>query len=492
MKKKVIIIGSGFGGLAVGCRLAVRGFDVDIYEKRDRPGGKAYVYELNGFKFDGGPGVISAPYLFDDLFKITGKHRQDYFDLIPVEPNFRIFNRQGITFDYVKDFDLILTQIDRLSPLDKEGYQRFIQSIYGLLQKGLVELSAKPFNKINDLLEAIPGLIRLKTQPSVYDYISGFIKDEFLRQVFSLHPLLLGGNPFETSNIFSVLHQLQVKWGVFAGNGGTGAIVDGIMRLFFELGGSLYLENEVSEILTQGRTATGIRLADGSIRYADAVISNADLAFTYRYLLPEKSRRKYSDQFIENLHYSNSLFVMYLGLRQRYDKNCLTRNNILIGDHFKETIEDIYINKKLTDHLLLFLYLPTQSDPTLAPPGCESICVVAPVPNQDSGIDWSKMARPYRDRILQFLERNYFPDLRANIIAEHYIDPSYFERSLNSYKGSAYSLQPTLDQYAWFRPHNRSEDINNLYFVGAGTHPGAGLPGVLTSAEIVSKIIQVI
>lgn len=487
---RIIVIGSGFGGLAAAIRLAAQGHDVTIFEKRDKLGGRAYVYEVNGFKFDGGPTVITAPFMFDDLWQAAGKRRQDYFDLVPVNPFYRIFNSQGRHFDYNGDESFILDQIARWNPADREGYQCFMSTTRAIFQKGFVELADKPFLKFTDMLRVAPDLLRLQSYKSVYRYVSQFVQDDFLRQCFSFHPLLIGGNPFDASSIYAMIHYLEREWGVHYALGGTGAVVQAMGRLFEELGGRVCLNTEIAEILVEKRRVTGVRLADGTVYSADAIVSNADAAFTYRYLIPEYYRRKYSNRRLERMKYSMSLFVIYFGTKRRYLDSDLVHHNILLGPRYKGLLDDIFNRKTLAQDFSLYLHMPTYTDPSVAPQGHEAFYVLSPVPNLESGTDWTRAARPYRDAIMQFLEDNYLPDLQQHIVAEHYIDPLHFQNTLNSYRGAAFSLQPILTQSAWFRPHNRSEDFDNLYFVGAGTHPGAGLPGVLSSAIIVEDLLK--
>ncbi len=489
MAKKVIIIGSGFGGLGAAVRLAARGFDVEIIEKRDKAGGRGYLYEINGFKFDGGPTVITAPFMFDDIFAAAGRKREDYIQFVPVNPFYRIFDHTGRKFDYNNDHDFILNEIGRINPADKANYERFIATTRAIFQKGFVELADQPFLHFTDMLKIAPDLIRLQSYKSVYQYVSQFVQDDFLRQIFSFHPLLVGGNPFDTTSIYAMIHYLEREWGVHYAVGGTGAIVDALVKVFAELGGKIRLSTEVSEIVIQNRRVTGVRLADGSVLPADFVVSNADVAWTYRYLINERHRRQFTNWRIDQYKYSMSLFVLYFGTRKEYKDSKLAHHNIILSPRYKPLLDDIFNKKVLAEDFSLYLHMPTLTDPSMAPAGCETFYVLSPVPHLDAKVDWTKMARPYRDKILLFLEENYLPDLRANIVAEHYIDPLHFQNTLNSYKGAAFSVQPILRQSAWFRPHNRSEEFENLYFVGAGTHPGAGLPGVLSSSIITDRLI---
>jgi phytoene desaturase len=490
---KIIVIGSGFGGMAAACRLAAAGHEVEMFEKRDKLGGRAYVYEVNGFKFDGGPTIVTAPFMFDDIFEAAGRKREDYFELVKCDPFYRIFDHNKRKFDYNDVHEFILSEIDKVNPDDKAGYEEFVGKTKAIFQKGFVELADTPFLSIWDMVKVAPDLIKMQSYLSVYRYVSQFVKDPFLRQVFSFHPLLVGGNPFDTPSIYAMIHYLEREWGVWYAMGGTGAMVEGMARLFEELGGKIHVNAEVDEITVDAATqqVTGIRLADGETHTADQIVSNADVAFTYRNMIDKRYRRKYTDRKIENMRYSMSLFVYYFGTDRLYrDTNPeLAHHNIILGPRYKELLDDIFQNKHLAEDFSLYLHMPTITDPSMAPEGHEGFYVLSPVPNLQDGTDWAEMGPRYKDVIVQFLEENYLPDLSKHLVAEHYIDPLHFETTLNSHAGAAFSFEPVLTQSAWFRPHNRSEDFENLFFVGAGTHPGAGLPGVLSSAIIAEKLI---
>lgn len=489
MKKKIVVIGSGFGGLGAASRLLSAGHDVTILEKRDKLGGRAYVYEINGFKFDGGPTVITAPFMFDDIFEAAGKKREDYVEFVPCDPFYRIFDAEGKHFDYNNDHEFTIEEIKKRSPGDVEGYEKFLGTTKAIFQKGFVELADQPFLKFTDMLKVAPDLIKLQSYKTVYKYVSQFIKDDFLRRCFSFHPLLVGGNPFDTTSIYAMIHYLEREWGVHYAMGGTGAIVNALEKLILEQGGKIHTETEVQEIEVKNGKATGVRLKNGELIETDEVVSNADVAFTYKNLIKPEHRKKYTDRKIERTKYSMSLFVIYFGTKKRYLDSGLAHHNIILGERYKGLLKDIFHKKHLSDDFSLYLHMPTITDPSMAPEGCEGFYVLSPVPHLDSDTDWNEMAPKYRDAIMNFLEENYLPDLQENIIAEHYIDPLHFQNVLNSYKGSAFSVEPILTQSAWFRPHNKSEDVDNLYFVGAGTHPGAGLPGVLSSSIIAQDLI---
>ena len=489
MNKKIVVIGSGFGGLAAAVRLAARGHQVQLFEKRDKLGGRAYVYEIDGFKFDGGPTVITAPWLFDEVWTAAGRTREDYFKLVPLDPFYRIFDHTGRSLDYNGDHAFILDQIDKWNPADKEGYTRFIATTKEIFEKGMALLD-KPFLHATDMVKVAPDLIRLQSYRSVYGYVSKFIQNDFLRSCFTFHPLLIGGNPLDAASLYVLIHYLEREWGIHYAIGGTGTIVQGFGRLLDELGVQVSTNTEVQEILIENKRATGVRLADGTVHKADAVISNADVAWTYLNMIPKQYRHTNSDWWVKSKKYSMSLFVIYFGTKRRYaGEGKLAHHNIILSERYKGLLREIFANEDLPDDFSLYLHMPSLTDPSMAPPGCETFYVLSPVPHLKANIDWSVQAKPYRDLIMRFLEENYLPDLQANLVAEHVIDPRHFQNDLNSYLGSAFSVQPTLLQSAWFRPHNRSEDFDNLYFVGAGTHPGAGLPGVLASAKIVDELL---
>ncbi len=491
---RVVVIGSGFGGLAVAIRLAARGHDVTIVEKRDQPGGRAYVYYRDGFVFDGGPTVITAPWLITDLFTLAGRRAEDYLQLVPLDPFYRIIFADGAAIDYSGDPDRMRAAIRSLSPYpsDVAGYDAFVAQTERIFAKGFTDLATKPFLKLRDMLAITPDLIRLQSYRTVYGLVSRYVRDERVRQMLSFHPLLIGGNPFQTTSIYALIHHLEREWGVWFAMGGTGAIVAALVRLFNELGGRLLLSAEVQRIATEQRRATGVELADGRLLPADIVVANSDVATTYQRLLPGIRRRTYTDRRLRRFRYSMSLVVIYFGTDRLYRDGpsaAIRHHTIILGPRYRDLLADIFDRKILADDFSLYLHMPTRTDPSLAPPGCEAFYVLAPVPHLGGAVDWSIAARPYRDRIMHTLEDRFFPDLSRHIVTELMIDPRHFRDELGSYVGAAFSFAPILRQSAYFRPHNRSEEVSNLYFVGAGTHPGAGLPGVLCSAIIADTLI---
>ena len=485
---KIVVIGSGFGGLAAAIRLQQQGHDVTIVEKRDKPGGRAYVYEQDGFTFDGGPTIITAPWLLRELFERSSRELSDYVQLVPIDPFYNIRFEDGSVFRYTGNRAEVIEQIRRFNPDDVAGYLRFADATERIFAAGMALIDT-PFDRVVDMLRVLPDLVRLRADRSVARFVERYITDPRLRQVFSFHPLLVGGNPFQSTSIYALIHTLEQQWGVWFAMGGTGALVRALVRLFEELGGALQLSVEVEEIECDpaSRRATGVRLQSGQRISADAVVSNGDVAATYMHLVPSSLRRKNTDRRYERMRYSMSLFVMYFGTDRRYDD--VAHHEILMGPRYEGLLEDVFSTKRLADDFSLYLHRPTATDPSLAPPGCDSWYVLSPVPHLGGTTDWRTAAKPYRDRIVQYLEDRYLPDLSKHIVTEHMIDPLHFRDTLNSHLGSAFSVEPILTQSAWFRPHNRSEDIANLYFVGAGTHPGAGIPGVLSSGKIVAEMI---
>ena len=485
---RIIVIGSGFGGLSAAIRLRAQGHEVTVVEQRDKPGGRAYVYQQDGFTFDGGPTIITAPWLFDELFATAGKQVADYVQIVPIDPFYQIRFEDGTVFRYNGDTNAIIEQIKRLNPGDERGYRAFLKQSERVFGAGM-SLIDKPFTTLMDMVKVLPDLIRLRADRSVAGLANRHIRDERLRQVFSFHPLLVGGNPFETTSIYTLIHHLEQKWGVWFAMGGTGKLVDAFVRCLQDIGGELRLSTPVQEITVDERTgkANGVRLASGEVLPADAVVSNGDVAFTYKHLVAPKWRKKNTDARIDGLDYSMSLMVIYFGTNKQYHD--IAHHEIIMGPRYKGLLDEVFGTKTLAKDFSLYLHRPTATDPSLAPPGCDAWYVLSPVPHLGGPTDWRVTAQSYRDRIMQYLEDRYLPGLSQHIVTEHRIDPLHFRDTLSSHLGSAFSVQPTLFQSAWFRPHNRSEDIPNLYFAGAGTHPGAGLPGVISSGKIVADLI---
>jgi phytoene desaturase len=485
---RIVVIGSGFGGLSAAIRLQAQGHEVVIVEKLDRAGGRAYVFEQDGFVFDAGPTILTAPAMIDELFALAGRATADAVRLVPLDPYYNVRFEDGAVFQYSGDPARLRGEVRRFNESDVDGYDRFSVAAQKVFDYAF-PLVDKPFTTVTDMVRVLPELLRLRADRSVAELARRYFHDERLRQVFSFHPLLIGGNPFQSSSIYALIHVLEKRWGVWFAMGGTGALVAALAQLFVDLGGELRLSTEAREIDVEPltRRARGVHLVGGERLAADAVISNADVAYTYRRLVPSAMRRMYTDRRIDRLRYSMSLFVIYFGTDKRYED--IAHHEIIMGPRYEGLLDDIFRRKTLASDFSLYLHRPTASDPSLAPPGCDSWYVLSPVPHLGSGTDWAQTSGPYRDAIMRYLEDRYLPDLSRHIVTEHRIDPRYFHETLNSHLGSAFSVEPTLTQSAWFRPHNKSEDVPNLYLVGAGTHPGAGVPGVLSSGKIVSDMI---
>ncbi len=482
-----VVIGSGFGGLAAAVRLGAKGYRVTIVERLDAPGGRAYVYRQDGFTFDAGPTIITAPFLFEELWQQCGRRLADDVTLKPLSPFYRLRFDDGAVFDCSDDATAMREQIARFSPRDVDGYERFLKASEAIFKIGFEQLGDVPFDSWRDMARIVPAMLRLRSYRTVYDFVASFVHDERLRVVLSFHPLLIGGNPFTTTSIYCLIAFLERRWGVHFVMGGTGKLVEGLVRLIEGQGGSLVCSSEVTEILTRNGVATGVRLASGASLQADIVVSNADSATTYRKLLPGITRKRWTDQRIERARYSMSLFVWYFGTRRRYED--VAHHTILLGPRYRELLKDIFERKVLAEDFSLYLHRPTATDPSLAPPGCDAFYVLSPVPHLESGIDWSVQAEPYRQRIERALGEIILPNLGSEIVTSRILTPQDFQDRLLSYRGAAFGLEPILTQSAWFRPHNRSEEVERLFLVGAGTHPGAGLPGVLSSARVLDEIL---
>ncbi|ATD67886.1 phytoene dehydrogenase [Luteimonas chenhongjianii] len=487
-RKRAVVIGAGFGGLALAIRLQAGGFDTTLLEKRDKPGGRAYVYEDQGFVFDAGPTVITDPSALEELFALSGKRMADYVELLAVDPFYRLCWEDGSHFDYVNDQESLDRQIHARNPADVAGYRRFLAYSKSVFEAGYIELGAVPFLSFRDMLRAGPKLAKLEAWKSVYGMVSRFIQDEQLRQAFSFHSLLVGGNPFRTSSIYTLIHALEREWGVWFPRGGTGALVRGMVRLFADLGGRIELDADVARIEVVEDRAAGVALADGRTFTLDVLASNADVVHTYDRLLGHHPRGARQAATLKRKRFSMSLFVLYFGLSRHHAQ--LRHHTVCFGQRYRGLIDEIFSGPALADDFSLYLHAPCVTDPSLAPPGCGSHYVLAPVPHLgNADIDWDVEGPRYRDRIFDYLERFYMPGLRRDLVTSRFITPFDFRDTLNAHHGSAFSLEPVLTQSAWFRPHNRDADIRNLYLVGAGTHPGAGVPGVVGSAKATAGLM---
>ena len=484
---KSIVIGSGFGGIAAALRLKAKNHDVTLIEKHPDLGGRARVFKRNGFTFDGGPTVITAPYLIEELFELFNKNPKDYIELTPLKTWYRFIFEDGKKFDYSGDEDQMKKQIKEINEEDVKGYEELVKFTKKIFDKGFTELADVPFDKPLIMMKQLPTLLKLKSYKSVYSLVSSYVKNEKLRRMLSMHPLLVGGNPFTTTSIYGLILYLEKKWGIHYSMGGTGNIINGLEKLMNELGIELIKGHEVTSIISSNNKIEGIKLANQKEINADNVICNADPPAVYEKLLTKK---KFSTLFQwkqKRMEYSMGLFVYYFGTKKTYDN--VEHHTIKFGDKYKEHLDDIFNKKKLNKDISYYLHRPSATDKSMAPKDHDCFYVLIPVPNNQSKIDWKIEGDKMKNLIIDKMEKALLPNLRKNIVEDFYLTPDYFENELNTKYGSGFSIQPKFTQSAYFRFHNKSEICKGLYFVGAGTHPGAGVPGVLSSAKVLDKII---
>ena len=480
-----IVIGSGFGGIASALRLRAKNHNVTLIEKHNDLGGRARVFKKNGFTFDAGPTVITAPYLINELFQLFNKNSENYIKLKPLDVWYRFVFEDGSQFDYSGDENKMKDQIEKINKEDYIGYERLVSFTKKIFEKGFTELSDVPFDKPIFMLKQIPALLKLKSYKSVYNLVSSYIKNDKLRRMLSMHPLLVGGNPFTTTSIYGLILYLEKKWGIHYSMGGTGQIVNGLEKLMLEEKINIIKGKEVKELITKNKKITSVKLNDGSEIKADNVICNADPPAVYSNLISEKLSTFFKWK-MKRMEYSMGLFVYYFGTKIKYEN--VEHHTIKFGEKYEEHLNDIFNNKKLNNDISYYLHRPTASDQSMAPIGNDCFYVLVPVPNNQSGINWGEKGEMLKNLVIEKME-DLMPNLRKNIVEDFYLTPDYFENELNTKFGSGFSIQPKFTQSAYFRFHNKSEIYDGLYFVGAGTHPGAGVPGVLSSAKVLDKII---
>ncbi len=486
--KRAIVIGAGFGGLAAAIRLQAAGLRVTLVEARARLGGRAYQLKADGFTFDMGPTLITAPHLLEDLWQTAGRDLHEDVILKPLNPFYRIVFQDGCSFDSWGTTEADEAEIARFEPRDLAGYRAFLAATEQIYQRAFVDLATQPFLTRADFLRVLPELVRLGAQRSVYGFASRYFRDPHLRMAFSFHPLFIGGNPFRASAIYSIVPYLERQGGVHFALGGMYSLVEAMEYLFRALGGEVITSMPVERILLNNRQVMGVRLADGTGLAASIVVANSDVATTYLNLLPTEVQSGPVERRLKGYRYSMSCYLLYLGLKRQYPQ--LRHHTIFMPKQYRKLIHALFDGQGLPDDLALYLHTPTRTDPMLAPQGGESMYVLAPVPHLAHGINWSQTAPVLRERILRFLEQEAgLVGLSSSIVTEHSFTPLDFASQLRSHLGAAFSIEPTLFQSAYFRPHNRADDIGGLYFVGAGTHPGAGIPGVLLSAEITTRLV---
>ena len=483
-----IVIGSGFGGIAAALRLKAKGHKVTLIEKHPDLGGRARVFRKNGFIFDGGPTVITAPYLINELFELFKKNPKDYIKLSPLKVWYQFVFEDKSKFNYSGNENEMKAQIKELNKEDVKGYEKLVNFTKKIFDKGFTELADIPFDKPFVMMQQLPSLLKLKSYKSVYSLVSSYVKNEKLRRMLSMHPLLVGGNPFTTTSIYGLILYLEKKWGIHYSMGGTGNIIKGFEKLMNEVGIKVIKGNEVTKILSKNNKITSIQLDNHDYIDADNVICNADPPAVYEKLLDEKNNNSFLFKWKKKrMEYSMGLFVYYFGTKKIYDN--VEHHTIKFGSKYKEHLDDIFDKKKLNNDISYYLHRPSATDKSMAPEGNDCFYVLVPVPNNQSGIDWSIEGDKMKKLIIDKMENDLMPNLRNNIVEDFYLTPDYFEKDLNTKFGSGFSIQPKFTQSAYFRFHNKSEIYYGLYFVGAGTHPGAGVPGVLSSAKVLDKIL---
>jgi phytoene desaturase len=485
---RAVVIGAGFGGLALAIRLQSAGVETTILESRDKPGGRAYVWERDGFTFDAGPTVITDPACLEELWALSGNRMADDVTLDAVQPFYRLHWPDGTQFDYTNDDTLLRSEIAKLNPADVAGYAKFLDYSAGVYHEGYEKLGHVAFLDFATMIRAAPALAKYQAWRSVYSIVSKFVKDERLRQALSFHTLLVGGNPMTTSAIYALIHKLERDGGVWFSRGGTHQLVLGMVALFERLGGELRLNDPVARIETLGDRVTAVETQGGWRQPVDMVAANADIMHVYRDLMPGSRAAARTAKRLEAKRYSPSLFVVHFGIRGTWPG--IPHHMILFGPRYAELLEDIYEHGVLSEDFSIYLHHPTVTDPSLAPEGCSTFYALAPVPHMGKFPgDWETVAPIMEKRILDEIGRRLIPDIHERMVTKFSYAPPDFARDLNAHLGSAFSLEPILTQSAWFRVHNRDAAIPNLYFVGAGTHPGAGIPGVVGSAKATAALM---
>ena len=489
-----IVVGSGFGGLAAAIRLSVMGYKVTVLEKLDGPGGRGYVRKQDGFTFDGGPTIVTVPFLFEELWALCDKKFSDDVDLRLMDPFYRVRFDDGTHFDYSGDADKMRAEVARISPADVAGFEQFVIEADKCYRLGFETLGCKAFDSIGDLMAALPAMVKMKAWRTMHSLVAGYLKHPKLRMAMSLQTLLIGGNPFSVTGVYSLINALERRFGVYSAMGGTGSIINGMCKLLTDRNVPIRFDTEVRKITVEGGRATGVELVGkdgvGESLAADIVVCNSDTSWTYMNLIAPEHRKHWTNKRIENGKHSMSLFVWYFGTNRQYHD--VPHHTMVLGPRYEGLLTDIFKNHRLTEDFSLYLHRPTATDPSVAPEGCDNFYVLAPVPHLDSGTNWAEHADTYKNAVCKRLEETLLPELSKHVVTSHVMTPQHFHDDLLSYKGAAFGLEPVLLQSAWFRPHNRSEDIENLYMVGASTHPGAGMPGVLMSAKALQTVVPVI
>jgi phytoene desaturase len=486
--KKALIIGSGFGGIASALRLKKIGFEVTLVERLDMLGGRARVFQKGGYRHDAGPTVITAPFLFEELFELYNKDLKDHLNFVPLDPWYRFYFHNGKTFDYRPSIDDTNKEIEKFDARDVQGYRDLLETSKDIFKIGFEKLSDQPFSSFWEMAKQVPSLVKLKSYLTVGQLVNSKLKNEFLRKAFSIHPLLVGGNPFTTTSIYALIHYLERKWGVFFCMGGTGKIVQELEKLMTDNGITIKKNTDISKILVKNNRATGVITSTGDEIDADVVICNADPPTVYKEMLDPQFSKKTLIKPEKFTKYSMGLYVLFFGSKKQYPS--VAHHTIWMAERYKELLDDIFDKRILTKDFSLYLHRPTATDDTFAPTGKDSFYVLCPVPNLKADINWEKEGPRLRDKIVNALSETIMPDLEKNIEEDFWMTPQDFKNDYRSMHGAGFSIAPIFSQSAWFRYHNKDKKISNLYFSTAGAHPGAGIPGVLCSAKVVEKLIK--
>ena len=486
MAKKIIVIGSGFGGLAAALRMRAKGFTVTLVEKHPDLGGRARVFKKGKFIYDGGPTVITAPYLLEELFSLFNKKISDYVKIVPLDLWYRFVFNDGETFNYNGNDKSMEEQIKKFSSKDYSGYKKLVNFTEKIFNKGFIDLSDRPFNNLVFMLKQVPALLKLKSYKSVYSLVSNYISNEKLRRVFSMHPLLVGGNPFSTTSIYTLILFLEKKWGIHYSMGGTGNVVNALEKLMKEENINIIKNAEVTEILTENKDVKAVEINNSEVINCDYIICNSDPPNVYKNLIKSKNNYNFFfNQKMKRMNYSMGLFVYYFGSKKKYDD--VAHHTIYFGKSYEKHLDKIFEKKILSEDISYYLHRPSATDPNMAPDGQDAFYVLVPVPNNLSKINWTNEGGKFKNLILDKMDKSILPGIKENVVSDFYLTPDYFEKDLATLHGSGFSIQPKFSQSAYFRFHNQSEIFENLYFVGAGTHPGAGMPGVLSSAKVLDR-----
>jgi phytoene desaturase len=482
-----IVIGAGFGGIASALRLRAKGYQVTLIDRCAQLGGRAQSFERNGFRHDAGPTVITAPFLFEELFALFDERFSDYVNLVPLKPWYRFEYADGEHFDYGGSLEETLAEIKRIEPDDCAGYLKLLEHSKRIFDVGFTELSAQSFDSFWVMVKQIPRLVRLQSYKTVWQLVTHYLKNDKLRQAFSIQPLLVGGNPFDTTSIYGLIHYLERAYGVHFAMGGTHAIILALENLMIRQGIDIQLSKTVKSLVIEDSCVKGMILENGQTLTADIVVSNADPVYLYRHMVETKKQSLMTRLKAKKPKFSMGLYVLYFGTTQTYPE--VAHHTIWLGKRYKELLEDIFDRKVLSEDFSLYLHRPTATDPSFAPVGCDSFYVLCPVPNLLGGQDWAIEAPKLRDQIVAALDQTILPNLKQSITEDFYMTPLDFEKDYLSEHGAGFSIAPLFSQSAWFRFHNRAEGLKNLYVTGAGTHPGAGLPGVISSAKVIDSLI---